>query len=402
MGNLFAGECGTPQAPKCFFGFGFIVHTGIRDTPNCQESCSLFPVFEGPDVQCGSCFSAPAPTPTIAPLPTVEPAEEFNIDLDLGQVPLVDRQIFRRARDKWTDILTTGLVDVVAPAALEDLLWAECSAPSTIDDLYICARYEKIDGKGKGKEGNIVGSGGPLIVRSQDSENPGLPMAGRMRFDEDDIDELIDDGIFEEVIAHETAHVLGLGNLWTSFDLILNLGPLGCFYTGEKANAEYQALSGCSSGIPISECSHWDDACFGREFMTATLESNPVISRISIGALEDLGYQVDYSAADPYSRFDLDFSCRCNRRLGEDGDDEPFHETEHASRQRRLQVLSEEGYQYAYNYGVALLEEEALVVAELTGRLDIPEGITIVADKLVYILYRENGQVYHVLVRRDQ
>jgi hypothetical protein len=50
------------------------------------------------------------------------------------------------------------------------------------------------------------------------------------------------------------------------------------------------------------EGSHWDEGEFDDEMMTTLLESdggNP-LSIMSIGALADLGYAVNYGAAEPY------------------------------------------------------------------------------------------------------
>jgi hypothetical protein len=61
-----------------------------------------------------------------------------------------------------------------------------------------------------------------------------------------------------------------------------------------------------------STCIHWDEVCFDNEIMTSVLDdgANP-LSRVTIGSLEDLGYTVDYSAADSYTTFNQ--TCKCNR-----------------------------------------------------------------------------------------
>lgn len=59
------------------------------------------------------------------------------------------------------------------------------------------------------------------------------------------------------------------------------------------------------------------ETCFKTELMTSTLSGteNP-LSRVTIGTLQDLGYTVDYSTADPFDASNLDASCICdNRRL---------------------------------------------------------------------------------------
>ena len=65
-----------------------------------------------------------------------------------------------------------------------------------------------------------------------------------------------------------------------------------------------------AAGVPIEQdggdgtaFAHWDDATFGNELMTGTLDftsTNP-LSVITVGAFDDMGYDVDYSAAQPYT-----------------------------------------------------------------------------------------------------
>merc|ERR1712007_237386 len=51
-------------------------------------------------------------------------------------------------------------------------------------------------------------------------------------------------------------------------------------------------------------CQHWAEKNFGihNELMTPTFEKDVYqpLSRVTVGALEDLGYQVNYAAADPF------------------------------------------------------------------------------------------------------
>lgn len=51
----------------------------------------------------------------------------------------------------------------------------------------------------------------------------------------------------------------------------------------------------------------WDNACLRDELMTGFLRegATPILSRITIGSLLDLGYEVDFSEADPFDLFDL-------------------------------------------------------------------------------------------------
>ncbi len=47
---------------------------------------------------------------------------------------------------------------------------------------------------------------------------------------------------------------------------------------------------------------HWSEQLFGRELMTPDVDRRrSPISRMTLGAMEDLGYAVNWSAAEPYS-----------------------------------------------------------------------------------------------------
>jgi hypothetical protein len=55
-------------------------------------------------------------------------------------------------------------------------------------------------------------------------------------------------------------------------------------------------------GGPGTRDAHWRETTFGNELMTGFLNpgSNPV-SRLTIASLADLGYQVGFATAEPYS-----------------------------------------------------------------------------------------------------
>ncbi len=173
-----------------------------------------------------------------------------------------------------------------------------------VDDVLIYVEIKEIDGSG-----GTLGSAGPCYIRSIGK----LPVYGTMVFDVEDVGSLASQ--FEEVILHEMGHVFGIGTIWDTLGL-LNYKRGNCqrsktvSFTGAVAKAEYAALPGSSGGnVPVEDdygpgtkCGHWDEAEFGNELMTGFLNGgvfNP-ISRVTVGSLDDLGYQVSFSAADPY------------------------------------------------------------------------------------------------------
>ena len=83
-------------------------------------------------------------------------------------------------------------------------------------------------------------------------------------------------------------------------------------FIGPQATSEYNALFGVAeSGVPVeglpsgpgSADSHWRESVFGNEIMTPALGSGTTfpLSRVTIAALADMGYEVDMSQADAYS-----------------------------------------------------------------------------------------------------
>lgn len=125
--------------------------------------------------------------------------------LDLNVYP-EDEAVFVTARNTWLSKITGDVASF--PTGGLSAVYACNAYPPTIDDIYLCGRYIEIDGPG-----GVLGSAGPIYVRSSGA-NAGLPISGRMQFDNPDIQRLKDQGRFEAVIVHEMGHILGVGTLW--------------------------------------------------------------------------------------------------------------------------------------------------------------------------------------------
>ncbi|MEM7711852.1 MAG: leishmanolysin-related zinc metalloendopeptidase, partial [Pseudomonadota bacterium] len=146
---------------------------------------------------------------------------------------------------------------------------------------------------------------GPTVLR------PGseLPLTGVMEFDEADTFALEQDGRFEDVVAHEMAHVLGFGTLWARQGLVSGSGGADPRFTGPAASREWAALDPeGGTNVPIANTGgagtregHWRELVFGDELLTGFLSgADRPLSRLSVAAFEDMGYDVDYGAADAY------------------------------------------------------------------------------------------------------
>ena len=114
------------------------------------------------------------------------------------------------------------------------------------------------------------------------------------------------------------------------------------------------------------------------------------LSAVTIGAMEDLGYQVDYDEADLYGFDKLDKKCskdvckKQKRFLGVRGS---------AWSDRNLNEDSEakkEAEKKGKDYMKKLSKERPM---------EDPEGLSYVGDKLVVVLYEENDAIRSLVVK---
>lgn len=199
--------------------------------------------------------------------------------------------VFQRAAARWSQIIVGDLPDVTVNGRV-------------IDDLEITATAPFIDGPS-----GILGQAGPDALRTTGSR---LPYTGSMEFDSADLAAMQADGTFEGVILHEMAHVIGIGTLWQSKGLLQNIFTTNPIYVGANALREYRQLSGnaTATGVPVENTGgpgtalgHWRESVFTTELMTGYAEEAGTampISRMTVGSLQDMGYTVDYTKADPY------------------------------------------------------------------------------------------------------
>jgi hypothetical protein len=118
---------------------------------------------------------------------------------------------------------------------------------------------------------------------------------------------------FRRVIIHEFGHVLGLGTLWARNGRSLTNNMTGTYNANTYAGLAYgELLSVFSpSAIPLtinqkddtSNYSHWREEIFNTELMTHEAEFDGVmpLSQMTIASLRDIGWMVNYGAADRYS-----------------------------------------------------------------------------------------------------
>ncbi len=221
---------------------------------------------------------------------------------------------FQSAADRWMTIIQADVPNVSVSLAADQCIEGAPAFSDVVDDLVIYVDIGPIDGLF-----NTVGQAGPCIARGGSL----LPAVGSMQFDEADLAQMEADGDLVEVALHEMGHVLGVGVLWDDLGLITNPslpengGTPGAdtHFTGPLAIAAFNAAgrTGYTGGekVPVENMlgegsgdSHWCENPLGEELMTPSFTAGQVLplSAISIQSLADMGYTVDATQADPYSK----------------------------------------------------------------------------------------------------
>jgi hypothetical protein len=218
----------------------------------------------------------------------------FTIEVRfLGGLTTKQKNAFKTAADRWSKVIVGDLPSVKVGAEV-------------IDDLLILAQGQAIDGPGI-----ILGQAGPTRLRPKSAGAAAfLPAKGEMAFDTADLKAMEKDGTLVDVITHEMGHVLGIGTIWTHKGLLKNAGSSNPTFTGATAMAEYGKLKGTGpTRVPVentggagTQDSHWRETVFRKELMTGFVDvtKNP-LSRMTIASLQDMGYVVDFKAAEAYS-----------------------------------------------------------------------------------------------------
>lgn len=219
----------------------------------------------------------------------------YTIDIRfLGGLTATQQAAFKTAADRWTKVIVGDL-----PSVLVD--------GEVVDDVLILAQGRAIDGPG-----GILGQAGPTHLRPSSAGQAALlPVKGIMSFDTADLAQMQAGGTLVDVITHEMGHVIGMGTVWKDKGLLNGAGSADPRFTGAQAIAEYKLLGGTGSGagVPVENTggpgtadSHWRETIFRNELMSGFIggTGNP-ISRMTVGSLADLGYQVDMDAAEPYA-----------------------------------------------------------------------------------------------------
>ena len=217
------------------------------------------------------------------------PPDDFEIDFVFdSNVPPSLVTASGLAANLWQSVITENL-----------------PAVGTIDDIQINVQLGLLDGD-TDQDGNTLANARVLGFRTDAN---GLPYLAEIGVDPADVDS----PQLSTIMAHEIGHCLGFSNAAGWLANVIPDTATPTHFTGTNAVREYNALFGTAAdplGVPLLQegevgtiYDHWDDATFGNELLTGNLDftsTNP-LSVITVGAFEDMGYGVNYAAAQPYS-----------------------------------------------------------------------------------------------------
>ena len=247
-------------------------------------------------------------------VPAPDP-DAFNIELYFEPgFTAAEEATIRRAADRWMEAVTGDLPDVpVVDGTLLRRCWDEPSGlrwVGVIDDVRIRMRIA-----------SDLGGAAANASRCGEREESGLPFLGRNNFQLWYLRNYGPDQLYE-LAMHEIGHVLGIG-YWPLRDV--DTDP---HFAGPLAVAAFDAAGGegyAGGKVPVEDVrrrfgggvrlKHWRMSVIPGDVMST---SNGGLTAITLGALADMGYEVDLGKADPYT---LPMAAQGDMALTADADD---------------------------------------------------------------------------------
>ena len=229
------------------------------------------------------------------------PTEAFNIQLQFfTNVNAVYERALRRAANRWEGVIQGDLpsISFVSDPLNEwdSHLKARVRFTGIVDDLLIIVRALPLD--------NFVASSGVSYIRTRGK----LPIVATIALDQAALRNAPGAEI-DRVLLHEIGHCLGFGTttIWDSFvkEWPATRSYHDPHFDGLYARVSFNQMGGRSySGdkVPLDpDGGHWR-SLLGDELMARgrTYPYRRTLSEITIGALDDLGYRVNYWGAEYY------------------------------------------------------------------------------------------------------
>jgi hypothetical protein len=211
---------------------------------------------------------------------------------------------FNHATAKWERVIVDSVGSVPIKLAAGACDSAQPAVNDTVKDLLVLVHVRQIRDTVPGQA--ILGEAGPCLIRK-----PGnLPILGVMSLNSSTLATLASNGMLDDVIEHEMAHLLGFGTVWDLDGLLRDTTSSNPWFSGPHAQAAFRKALPSFTGkiVPVeanggsgTTLSHWRESVMNNELMTGFLNpgANP-LSAVTVESMADLGYTVNAGAADPW------------------------------------------------------------------------------------------------------
>ena len=217
----------------------------------------------------------------------------FNIAFRFLESPTPDQlHAFAEAAARWERVVTGDLPEGHVAVQAGTCGPNSPQVDATVDDLLILVALHNSAG--------FLAGAAPCVLR----DGSLLPILGVIELDTGPLG----GQYLMNIISHEIGHVLGIGGeRWGS--LLSGIDGPDPHFTGAQAVAAFNSVGGdaysLGEKVPVANLgavgTHWRQSIFGPELMaTVTNFSNP-ISLVTVAALADLGWEVDFGRAEPYA-----------------------------------------------------------------------------------------------------
>ena len=200
-----------------------------------------------------------------------------------------------RAVKRWRQVIREEL-----PPAPIQLAENRCRNPvldETVQGVLVHVRVPALG------FGGILAQATACVLRPD-----GRTIQGFMEFNADVLDRISDETLFY-VAAHELGHVLGIGTIWYRSDGRPSLVTTAAgrrLFVGPQAAVQFDALDnrGTYTGpvVPLSaDGGHWSPTVLMLELMEPISRASTRFSRVTVGAMADMGYVVNMRSWDRYA-----------------------------------------------------------------------------------------------------
>jgi len=206
------------------------------------------------------------------------------------------------AANKWMRAISKNLGDFTFKSAAGDCFPEEPALNESHHNLLLFVSAGEIDGPG-----GVVAVTSVCGVSSRDT----LPVLARIRLDRADLDSMAARGTLPGILMHEMGHALGFNPGTYVQKGLSDGGSNDPVFAGGTARSEFAKHGSWYTGatVPLENTTgqgprdpHWRFSVFGDELMVSVVGRGfkSPLSSITLGFFKDIGYDVDFSVADPY------------------------------------------------------------------------------------------------------